>query len=70
MIESLVRERRIDQLSPREKDVAVALAQGSSRPEIAEKFGISINTVASIGKRVYAKLGVSRRAELAARLQA
>ncbi|MEY3142829.1 MAG: Bacterial regulatory protein luxR family [Planctomycetota bacterium] len=69
VIESLVRERRIDQLSPREKAVAVAMAQGSSRPEIAESFGISINTVASIGKRVYAKLGVSRRAELAAKLQ-
>jgi DNA-binding CsgD family transcriptional regulator len=39
------------------------------RPEIAKQFGISVNTVATIGKRVYAKLGVKRRAELSARLR-
>lgn len=70
VIETLVRTRRIDELSPRERDVAMAMALGRSRPEIATQFGISVNTVASIGKRVYAKLGVSRRAELANRLHA
>lgn len=67
-LERMIETRRIDNLSPREKDVAVALARGRSRPEIAAELRLSINTVASIGKRVYAKLGVSRRAELAARL--
>lgn len=68
-LEKLVEERRLDRLTPREKDVALALAQGRSRPEIAVQLGLSVNTVASVGKRVYSKLGVSRRAELAARLQ-
>jgi DNA-binding CsgD family transcriptional regulator len=67
-LEKLVRERRLDRLTPREKQVAVALAQGMSRPEVAKQLGVSVNTVASMGKRVYAKLGVSRRAELAVRL--
>jgi DNA-binding CsgD family transcriptional regulator len=67
-LKNLVEERRLDRLTPREKEVALALAQGRSRPEIAVQLGLSVNTVASVGKRVYAKLGVSRRAELAARL--
>ena len=55
-------------LSPREREVAIELARGRSRPEIASQFGVSVNTIATIGKRIYAKLGVNRRAELAARV--
>ena len=49
---------------------AIALAHGSSRPEIARRLGLSPHTVATISKRIYAKLGVRRRAELANRLGA
>ncbi len=68
-IETRVRRFRLDQLSPRERTVAVAMVDGRSRPEIAKELGVSINTVASIGKRVYAKLGVRRRAQLASHLR-
>lgn len=60
----------VPQLAPREQQVAVAMAHGSSRPEIAKRLGLSVNTVASISKRIYAKLGISNRAELANRLAA
>ena len=66
---ALLRKLRMNNLSPREREVAHELARGKMRPEIAKQFGISVNTVATIGKRVYAKLGVKRRAELSARLR-
>ncbi len=60
----------IPALAPREQAVAIALAHGESRPAIARRLGISANTVASTAKRVYAKLGVRSRAELANRIGA
>lgn len=39
------------------------LVQGTSRPEFARQLGLSVNTVASMCKRVYAKLAVSRLTE-------
>ena len=66
---ALIRKARMNSLSRREREVAHELARGSLRPEIAKQFGISVNTVATIGKRVYAKLGVKRRAELSAKLR-
>jgi DNA-binding CsgD family transcriptional regulator/DNA-binding Lrp family transcriptional regulator len=56
-------------LSPREHDIARRLAAGDSRPEIAKAMRISQNTVASTAKRIYAKLGVHSRAELASRMR-
>lgn len=45
------------------------MADGRSRPEIGTDFGVWVDTVASIGKRVYATLGVGRRAQLAGHLR-
>ena len=53
------------ELSPRERQVAEALAGGMTRPEVAKKLGISRYTVVSLTQRVYAKLKVRSRAELA-----
>ncbi len=56
-------------LSKREFEIAQLLAGGQTRPVIAKSLGISENTVATICKRIHAKLGVHRRAELTARLK-
>jgi DNA-binding CsgD family transcriptional regulator len=40
------------------------LARGQSCPEISSALDVSVNTVRTITKRLYAKLGVRRRAEL------
>jgi DNA-binding CsgD family transcriptional regulator len=51
-------------LAPRELQVARALAEGLSRPQIAKLLGLSPNTVATISARIHRKLGVRSRAEL------
>lgn len=56
-------------LSPRERQVALELIKGRTRPEVATQLGISTNTVATICKRLYAKLGIRTRTQLAARLR-
>ena len=54
-----------EDLTARERDVAdLAVAQLTSR-EIADRFGITTRTVDNLLGRVYAKLGVSGRRELA-----
>jgi DNA-binding CsgD family transcriptional regulator len=55
-------------MTHRERQVAVALRDGRTRNEIAHELGISPNTVGTITRKVYAKLGVHRRAELVTRL--
>jgi DNA-binding CsgD family transcriptional regulator len=52
-------------LSRREQQVAEALAGGLTRKELAQALGLSTNTIGTLLKRVYTKLGVHRRAELA-----
>jgi DNA-binding CsgD family transcriptional regulator len=55
-------------LSLREQEIARRLAAGESRPTIAHALRLSPHTVAATCKRVYAKLGVHSRAELASRM--
>jgi len=51
-------------LSPREREVGRLLGDGRNCPEIAAQLGLSVNTVRTITKRLYAKVGIRRRAEL------
>jgi LuxR family maltose regulon positive regulatory protein len=50
-------------LSPRELDVLTGLSQGLTREEIAEASSISPNTVKSVIRSVYNKLGALNRAD-------
>lgn len=65
----LARRRRAPLLSPREREVAVRLARGLTAVEVAKQLGLQRSTVATMTKRIYAKVGVRRRAELASRLE-
>lgn len=56
-------------LSPREFQIAKLLESGMSRPAIAKQLGLTPNTVASLSKVIYRKLGVQSRAALAARMR-
>ena len=53
-------------LSASEQRIADAMVQGMSRPDIARTLGVSINTVGTLARRMFRKLGVRSRAELAA----
>ena len=55
-------------LAPREREVALALADGLSRAHVAQRMGLSVHTVATLTRRIYRKLGVTSQAALAARL--
>jgi DNA-binding CsgD family transcriptional regulator len=60
--------RWVDQpedLTPREREIAELAAGNISSREIAERLGISARTVDNLLGRVYAKLGISSRQELA-----
>lgn len=59
-----------EQLTPRERDVARCVALGRSNKEIASTLAISTWTVAGYLRRIYAKLDVSSRAEMVAKILA
>ncbi|MDR2079682.1 MAG: LuxR C-terminal-related transcriptional regulator, partial [Treponema sp.] len=50
-------------LSPREKEVLTALLQGMTRIEIAAQTSLSANTVKSITRSIYNKLGARNKAD-------
>jgi DNA-binding CsgD family transcriptional regulator len=55
-------------LTARELQIAVLRAQGFANKAIGRRLGISTLTVGTHLRRVYFKLGVSRRTALAARI--
>ncbi|MFN9078820.1 MAG: LuxR C-terminal-related transcriptional regulator [bacterium] len=56
-------------LSPRELQIAQRLAKGESRPSVAKALGLTVNTLGTISKRIYRKLGVRNRAMFTARMR-
>lgn len=60
--------RQVFGLSPAEADIAVRLARGESREAVAALRGVSLETVRSQVKALFAKLDIGREGELAARL--
>ncbi len=57
----------VDDLSPREREVLEYLANGYIYKEIADKLGISYETVKTYIRRIYEKLHVRTRTEAVAR---
>jgi DNA-binding NarL/FixJ family response regulator len=57
----------VDELTPQEQAVTALVARGMSNREVAAELFISAKTVQYHLTRVYAKLGLRSRAELAAR---
>ena len=58
----------IDALTPREREVAEAVARGASNADIAAALFLSIPTVKTHVGRVMAKLGVDSRVQVAVRM--
>jgi DNA-binding NarL/FixJ family response regulator len=56
----------LDRLTQREREIVYAVAQGLSFKQAAKKIGVAPSTVANHLYRVYRKLGVYSRTELAA----
>ena len=61
-------ERALD-LTPSERQVAVAVASGATNRETADRLFLGVNTVEATLSRVYRKLGIRSRAELATVLE-
>jgi DNA-binding NarL/FixJ family response regulator len=60
---------RLAQLSPRERDVALAIGQGHPNAEIARDLHISVGTVKSHITALLSKLGVDNRVQIALLVQ-
>ena len=57
--------RAVVELSDRESEVLALIAIGLTNAEIADELYLSIETVKTYVKRLYAKLGVHNRAQAA-----
>ena len=54
----------MNKLSPREKEVAVYIANGISTNDIAKKLGIKSNTVSTFRKKIFTKLSINSNVEI------
>jgi DNA-binding CsgD family transcriptional regulator len=63
---TLAHPSRADSLSPREREIARMVAQGYTNKMIASVLDISLWTVSTHLRRIFAKLGVSTRAAMVA----
>ena len=61
-----IEQMKIDQLTPREREIACVACTGVTNKQIGEKLSISEATVRHHLGVIFSKLGVSTRAELAA----
>jgi DNA-binding NarL/FixJ family response regulator len=61
-------EDELSQLSNREREILDLLAKGYLAKEIAERLGISFDTVRTYSRRIYEKLHVHSRAQAVAKL--
>ena len=59
----------IKKLSPREKEVALHIANGVSTTTIAKTLGVKCNTVSTLKKKISNKLGVDSSVALYKALQ-
>ncbi len=57
-------------LSPRERTVAELLVRGRTVKAVAAELGVSPSTVNTLCERLYRKLGITKRAQLAMKLHA
>ena len=62
-------DARLAELTQREREVLLAVAEGLSNAEVAERLFLSTRTVENHLQRVYSKLGVAGRGELRAALR-
>lgn len=63
------RTRTLADLSPREREVAMALLAGQTMRQVADALGLSFYTIDTLVRRVYRKLGVRRRTEFVMRMR-
>ncbi|MER7208314.1 response regulator transcription factor [Streptosporangium sp. NPDC000239] len=61
--------RELDRLTEREREVAVEVARGGSNTEIAERLHMSVATVKANVTRIFAKLGVENRVQVAMKVR-
>ncbi len=61
----MARTRALARLSPRQREVAVLLAQGFTPTNVAARLGLSVETTRTHVKAIYKRIGISSRIELA-----